>query len=141
MLGLFGQRASLRLRRHVDDVALSVELPAMIEAAQAALFVASERERGFAMRTGLAEQAEFSVAVTERNELLAEQLDPHRRAVGAGNLFGQQRGHPVAPHQLAHRGFSFDTAQQLVFHRGQHARSPLKQQGHVARRTGPAQNP
>ncbi len=63
------------------------------------------------MRTGLAEQAEFSAKVTERNELLAEQLDPHRRAVEPRNLFGQQRGHPVAPHQPAHRSFTFDTAQ------------------------------
>jgi hypothetical protein len=34
------------------------------------------------MWTGLAKQADFSVAVAERHELLAEELNPHRRAVG-----------------------------------------------------------
>src|SRR6266478_7537238 len=108
---LFGKRACLRLRRHVDDVAFGVELPAVIEATQAALFVASERERGLAMGAGLPEQAELSVAVAERNELLAEELNPHRRTVGAGNLFGKKRGHPMTPHQATHRGFTFDTAE------------------------------
>src|SRR5207237_10934837 len=37
-------RRAGRFRRHVDDVAFDVEFPAMVEAAQAALFVAAERE-------------------------------------------------------------------------------------------------
>ena len=113
----------------------------MIEATQAAFLIAPERERSLAVRTGLAEQTDFSIAVAERNELLAEQLNPHRRAVGAGNLFGQKRGHPVPAHQAAHRSFTFDTAQQFVFLCGQHARSPLRQQRDIACAHRGAQNP
>src|SRR5487761_2029198 len=115
MLCLFWQRACLRLRRHVDDVAFAVEFPAVIKATQAAFFVASKRERRLAVRTRFTEKAELSVAVAERNELLAEELNPHRRAVGPGNLFRQKRGYPVPPHQVAHRSFTIDTAQQFVF--------------------------
>src|SRR6266404_778846 len=135
MFCLFGQSACLRLRRHVDDSAFGVELPAVIEAAHAALFVAPESERRLAVRTGLPEQAELSVAVTKRNELLAEELDPHRRTVRPRHLFRQNRRHPMTPHQAAHRGVPFDPAQQFVFDSCQHARSPLKQLRAVRRTT------
>src|ERR1700676_2486420 len=133
MLCLFGKRACLRLRRHVDDVTVGVELPAVVETTQAALFVASERERCLAMWTGLAEQAELSAAVAERDELLAEKLNPHRRTVRPGNLFRQQRGHPVTPHQTPHRSVTLDTAEYFVFRSAQHARFSSQAQGHVAR--------
>jgi hypothetical protein len=76
MFCLFGQRARFRLRRHVDDIALGVELPAVVKAAQPALLIAAEGKRGLAVRTELAEQAELSLAVAERHELFAEELDP-----------------------------------------------------------------
>ncbi len=41
------------------------------------------------MRTGFAEQPELAVTVTKRDELFAEELDSHRRAVQLHHLFGQ----------------------------------------------------
>src|SRR5690349_19115218 len=51
-------RAVVGLARHVEDVAVHIELPAVIEAAEAAFLVAPESERGLAMRATLAEHAE-----------------------------------------------------------------------------------
>src|SRR5262249_57691998 len=45
------ERALLGLVRHVDAAAGDVELPAVIRAAEAALLVAAEEERGAAMGT------------------------------------------------------------------------------------------
>ena len=50
--------AAAGLRGHLEDVAVHVELPAVVEAAQAALLVAAEDERGAAVRAVLAEHAE-----------------------------------------------------------------------------------
>jgi hypothetical protein len=99
----------------------------MIEAAQAAFLVASEGERGLAVRTGFAEQTELAATVTERDELFAEQLHAHRRAIGLCHLFRQQRRHPVASHQPAHRRIALDPAQKLVFRLRQHGRSLPKE--------------
>src|SRR6516225_11128491 len=108
MFRLLGQRAALRLGGHVDDVAFDVELPAVIETAQAAFLVASESKRGLAVRTKLAKQTELSFAVAERHEFLAKELDAHRRTAGFCNLFGEKRRDPVTPHQSAHRRIGFD---------------------------------
>ena len=121
-LAFSGKRARLRLRRHVDDVAVGVELPAVIEAAQSAFLVAAEGERGLAVRTGFAEQPGLAVGVAERDQLFAEQLHPHRRAVRLCDLFGQQRRHPVAAHQPSHRRIALDPAQQFVLGLCQHGK-------------------
>src|SRR3974377_30789 len=98
----------------------------MIETAAAAFLVASESKRCLAVRAEFAEQTELSLAVAERHEFFAEQLEAHRRAIAPCNLFGQKRGHPMTPHQASHRRIALDLAQQLVFRRRQHAFSPNK---------------
>ena len=137
MFCFLGQRACLRLRRHVDDIAFGIELPAVIEAAQAAFLVAAEGERSLAVRTGLAEQAELAVAVAERDELLAEKLQRCTGAPsGVATCSDRQRRHPVAAHQPAHRRIALDATQQLVFRLRQHGRSP-QSLGHRAHRAHP----
>ena len=49
VLHLLAEGAARRLGGHVDAIALHVEFPAVIEAAQAALFIAPEEEGGLAM--------------------------------------------------------------------------------------------
>src|ERR1700722_11157707 len=49
-----------RLRRHVDAGAVAIELPAVVNAPQAALFVAAEEHRRAAMRAKCIEQADLA---------------------------------------------------------------------------------
>jgi hypothetical protein len=41
--------------------------------------------------------ADLAVAVAERDEILAQQPDAHRRAIGLGDLAHQQGRDPIAP--------------------------------------------
>ncbi len=65
------------------------------------------------MRAELVDKAGAALGVAEGDELLAEDLRAHRRAVGFGDLAGKQHRHPVAPHQLAHRGAGPGAYEQL----------------------------
>jgi hypothetical protein len=91
-----------------------IELPAVIDAAQPALLVASEEQRCAAMRATVVEDADPSRAVAERDEALAEQHQAQRIAVN--QKLGRQAGRqPILPHQRAHRGAGSDPGEQLVF--------------------------
>src|ERR1700758_1929102 len=72
----------LRLVHLVDAAAVDREFPAVIDATQPALFVAPERQRGAAVWTIFVEEPDPTLAVTERDEILAQQPHAHRRAVG-----------------------------------------------------------
>jgi hypothetical protein len=61
------------------------------------------------------EEPDPAIAVAERDEILAQQPDAHRRAIGLGDLAHQQGRDPVAPHRIAHRCPASDPGQQLVF--------------------------
>ncbi len=68
--------------RHIDAVAISIELPAVIDAADAAGFVPAVEQRRAAMRAAVIHHADPARGVTERDQLLAEQHQPHRIAAG-----------------------------------------------------------
>ena len=104
-----------RLVQHVDAVAGHVELPAVIDAAQAALLVAAEVQRDAAVRAELVDQPDLAVGVAERDQVLAEQPHAHRRAVGLGDLAREQRGDPIPPHRVAHRGALAHPGDEFVF--------------------------
>jgi hypothetical protein len=106
--------AALGLRRHFEDVAVDVDLPAVIEAAKPAILVAPEGERGAAVRAMLAERAEAAGAVAKDDELLAEKAKAHGRAVALGHLFRHAGREPVPAHDLAHRPIALDAAQEIV---------------------------
>ena len=115
MFDAIGDQAVGWLRRHLDDVAVNVELPAVIEAAQAAILVAREHQRGAPVRAVFVEHADATFAVAENNEVLTEQTNLDRRAVGLRDFLGQAGGDPVPAHDLAHRRIALDAAQQVVF--------------------------
>ena len=117
--------AVVRLRRHLDDVAVHVELPAVIEAAQAAVLVAGKEQRRPPVRAVFVEHADAALAVAKHHEILAQEAHLDRRAVGLGDLLRQAGRDPVAPHDLAHRRIAFDAAQQVVFLGGQHGGASL----------------
>ena len=66
------------------------------------------------MRARLLNEADLSVGIPERDEVLAEQSHAHRIAVGIGDLLGEQGRQPVAAEDLAHRRGALDPGEQLV---------------------------
>ena len=109
-----------RLVRHVDAAARDVVLPAVVDAAQAALLVPPEVERRAAVPAALRQQAHPSERVAEDDQVLAEEADAHGVAVRLGQLPGQHDGDPVAAHQVAHRRPRRDVGQQCVLFHAQH---------------------
>ena len=75
-----------RLVHHVGAGAGDVELPAVIDAAQAAFLVAPEVQRGAAVRAEFVEQADAAFAVAESDQVLAQKADAGGRAVGLGDF-------------------------------------------------------
>ena len=67
------------------------------------------------MGTIFVDEPDPAGAVAERDEILAQQPDAHRRAIGLGDLARQQGRNPIPPHRLAHRRPGSDPGQQLVF--------------------------
>src|SRR5262249_58447752 len=103
-----------RLTRHLDARPGSVELPPVIGAAQSARLVATEKERGSAMRTTLREQAHLPSGVAERDQILAEEAHAHRWPVGLAEVRRRQKRHPVLTQQSPHDRRRSDPAEQLV---------------------------
>ena len=105
--------------RHVDAVASNVVFPAVIDAAQAALLVAAEEQRGATMRAALVHHTHPARAVAEGDELFAKQHEAQRVAI-ALELRRLQRRQPVLPHQLAHRRAGADLREFRAFDRRGH---------------------
>ena len=70
-----------RLAGHVDALAGGVELPAVVDAAQAALLVATEEQRRAAVRTERADHADLAVGVAEGDQVFAQGARANRVAV------------------------------------------------------------
>ncbi len=98
------QLAGLRRRRHVDAAAVAGEFEPVVGAADAVLLVAAEEQRSAAVRAELVDQPDLAVAVAEREQLLAHDLDAHLRVIGLRDLVGEENRHPVAAQQVSHRG-------------------------------------
>jgi hypothetical protein len=112
-------RRAGRLGGHVDDVAVDVEFPAVIEAAQAALLVATEDQRCTAMQAELGEHAQLAVRIAEDDQVFAQEPGADRRAVLLRDLVREADRQPVAAHDAAHGRVALDAAQQVVLFAGQ----------------------
>ena len=108
------ERALGRLAGHVHAVAGHVELPAVVDAAQPALLVAAEEERGATVRAVGGHQPDGALGVAEGDQVLAEQPHLLGLAVGLGQLAGGKGGQPVLAQQVAHERATPGTAQKLV---------------------------
>jgi hypothetical protein len=97
-----------RCVRHIDTITRGVELPAVIDAADAVLLVAPEEQGGAAMWAAVIQDPDPAGAVAERDQPFAEQHQPHRRAV-ALQLRRHRRRNPVLPHHFAHHSAGPDT--------------------------------
>src|SRR5690606_9334342 len=76
------------LRGHVNAGARDVEFPAVVDAAQAFLFVAPEEQRGASVGTRVLYEANRAGGCPIGDELLAQELDTHGRAIGRWQLVG-----------------------------------------------------
>ena len=103
-----------RLVRHVETAPGDVELPAVVDAAQAMLFVAPEEQRCAPVRAVQAQDARAAGAVAESDEVLAEDSEASGRTIGCGQFGGEQRRHPVLPEELAHGRARANLREQLV---------------------------
>ena len=117
-------RREVRHRGQFHALAVEVEFPAVIRAADAAFLVAPEKERCAAMGAELVDERRTALAVAEGQQLLAEDPDAHLGAVGPGNFPRRQDRDPVPAHELAHRGVRADPHQHLS-HFLVHLSSPL----------------
>ncbi len=88
--------------RHVDASAVGIELPAVIDAADAAFLVATEPEVGAAVRAVLIDDADDAAAIAEGQQFLAHDDNLLRRPIGLRQFRRQQHRHPEPSQQLAH---------------------------------------
>ncbi len=109
-----------RLVWHLHAIAVDIELPAVIDAAQSAFLVAAEIHRRPAVRTFLVEDADPALGVAECHHILAEQTKADRVAIRSRQFLGDEGGHPEAPEQFAHRRARAYPAQQFVLFGSQH---------------------
>ncbi len=127
-LDLVPEVAVRGLGRHVDALAVDVELPAVVGAAEAHLLVAPEEEVRVAVRAETVDQSDLPDAVPERDEPLTQQGDTDGHAVGFGDVFGEKERDPVAAHQRAHLRSGTDAGQPFVIQCTQHGNLPLNVQ-------------
>ena len=62
-------------------MARGVKLPTMIDTAQAASFIAAEKQGSTTMRTELVKQADTTFGVTKRDQRFTQQFAAHGRPV------------------------------------------------------------
>ncbi len=75
------------------------------------------------MRAALIHDADPPGAVAKRDQLLAQQHEPHRIAVGF-ELASERGRDPVLPHELAHHGAGSDPGQLIAIARLAHGPPP-----------------
>ena len=110
---------------HVDAVAADVVLPAVVDAADAGLLVATEEEAGAPVGAVVVDEADGAGGVAEGDEVLAEQADADGVGVGAWELAGHEGRDPVLPHELAHSGAGANPGEGLVVLLREHCGPPL----------------
>src|SRR5216683_1773388 len=81
--------------RRLQDMALSVEQPAVVRARDAALFHAAVAQRGAAMAAAIADQANAATLVSKQDEVFAQYAHKLRGLLGC-QFSGYGDRHPVA---------------------------------------------
>src|SRR4051794_19790372 len=71
---------------HVDARAVNSELPAVVHASEAGLFVATEEQRRSAMRAVVLDQSNLTVRGAKADQIFAEQAHPEWRPVRFGQF-------------------------------------------------------
>ncbi len=91
----------VRQVRLIETIAVNVEFPAVIDAADAVLLVTPEEQRCTPVRAPMVHDADPAGCVAECDQLLVEQLQANRDAI-LHQLGRTARGYPKLPHEVAH---------------------------------------
>jgi hypothetical protein len=114
-----------RVRRNINDLTGHIDLPAVEDAAQPTLFVASQSQRSAPVRAPFVKEAHPAVGRSKGDKIPPEETDPQGNAV-RNDLGGQQGGDPVVlPHQVPHGGITFDLGQHVILFTREHDTNPL----------------
>ena len=105
---LLAKQAAVRLAGLLKAMALRVEQPAVIAAADAALLDLAVIERRAAMAAARVDEPRSPGAIAKQDQVLAQRPDLLRCA---GRVGREPDGMPVAPQQLAHRRAAADKHQ------------------------------
>src|SRR5262249_48947946 len=100
--------------RHIDAGTVGVELPAMIDAADAASLVSAIEQRCAAMRAAMVHYTDTPRCIAERDQPLAQQHQTQRLAARR-HLRRTRSRQPVLPDQVAHHGARTNASQLLAF--------------------------
>ncbi len=100
--------------RHINALAGSIELPAVIDTAQTAFFIASEVEVGPPMGAARLDKPDPSIRLPEQQEILAHVADTFRPFVDLCDFLRQRNGLPEPPEQIAHRRARAGACQKLI---------------------------
>jgi hypothetical protein len=106
-----------------------VELPAVIDTAQAALLVAAEEQPRPAVRAAGVNDADLAIRVAEGHEVFTEHAQAHWRAIRLRQFLGQQHWVPEAADQLAHGRTRAGSRQEFVVAKIEHSTPPTSQIG------------
>ena len=120
-LHLVAEVALRRLVGHLHADAVHVVLPAVVDAAQPALLVASKEEGRQLVRAERVEDANLALGVAEGHQVLVHDAEAHRRAVGLRQLVRNKRREPETTEKLAHRRAGPGLGQELVLYHGKHS--------------------
>ena len=116
------------LRGHVHAAAFNVELPAVVDAPEPRLFVPAEKEARAAMGAVVVKDADVPLGVPEGHKVLAQEAQPHGRAVRLRDLLFHEPRHPEPTQQLAHGCPRTYPGEKLVVALAQHATPPVSLQ-------------
>ena len=130
---LGGEVAARRFAGHVDAVPVPVVFPAVVDAAQAVLLVATEEEAHAPVGARLGDEADLTARVPERHETFTKRTHAYGRAVGLRQFARQEHRLPEAAEQFAHRPSFAHAGQEFVVLHAQHARMILNQHSRVSR--------
>ena len=111
--------------RNIHDVehrTVGSELPAVIEAPDAAILDTSERKRGSAMDAEFVEHADLAVLAAKHDEVFAQQPFGARCATGLRQPVRGADRHPEPAKQRPHRSARADAAKAIILLFGHHRR-------------------
>jgi hypothetical protein len=111
--------------RHIDAVAVHVELPAVIDATQPTFFIATKEHPRPAMWAERIDDTDRTMAVAEGHQVFTEHAQPHRCPIRFGQFLGHQHRVPEAAEQLAHRCSRTRLGQEFVVAQPQHSTPPM----------------
>src|ERR1043165_134275 len=119
VLDLVLEAGLFRLERLLEALAVGVELPAVVGAANAVGLERAVIERSGAVRAVIAEERPTSAAVAEEHQLFIQYFKSLLRLLG-GDLGGGTDGVPVAPQEIARRRAGTDARHHFVVFFGEH---------------------